>query len=215
MSISHKAYPFDQDAFSRELSAILYAALETDNVDPLRAFINANHASMTDDDREPLAAGWEPRPDEPNARRGVQVYADLALSRYLDRDDGVDWGLGRDFEALGRYFRSIPKLRQIEGALICGYLFGPRGRRLDLGMQATGLVSTVQTRQLLERLRSVEWPAVPGPDARMWKDVHYQPYSADKVVKARGQLIRLYEEAVASGRGLMFADFNDMGSERM
>lgn len=212
MSISHKAWPFDETRFQAELAPILYAALQDGDEIKLRAFIYTHRDSMTDLwDNEPLRDDWETSREEPNACLGVQCLADIALSRYHDRED--EWGLRHDFDALGAYFDSIPALRTLPGALICGYLFGPRGKRLDPGYQGTGIVSVAQAREHLHRLQTIDWPVVPDPKSPLWAGVHYRR-SAEEVLDARDRLVDLYLHVVDQNLGILFADFNDCGVGR-
>ena len=212
MSISHKAYLFDFAGFRAELEDILYDALTRDDVAPLREFINRNRSAIRDPytGAVPLRAEWEgERASNPNVGRDVQWYAHRALLKYYDVTD--DWGLDYGFDALSAYFESVPALAKHTGALICGFLFGPKGRRLDPGLMGTGLVPPAEVRRLLKLLERKRWPKVPEPDSPVFADCHYEPDSADEVRENRDRLVALYRQASAENKGILFEDFNDCG----
>jgi hypothetical protein len=148
MSILHKAYLFDFAGFRAELEDVLHDALERDDIEPLREFILRNRTALRDPytGKVPLRQDWEgERASNPNVKRDVQWYAHRALLKYHDVTD--DWGLDRGFEALSAYFESIPALAKHAGALICGFVFGPKGHRLDPGLMGTGLVPPEEARR--------------------------------------------------------------------
>jgi hypothetical protein len=235
MSISHKAYLFDVKRFEEELAKILYRALETDDAEPLRQFILRNRRSLRSLwTAQPLneetdgtflleylggsidAATGEFREDPAlNANRPLRVQrcADLALTKHYDLlDDG--WGLDYGFDALGYYFESVPRLRPQTGALIGGYLFGPRGKRLDPGFMGTGLVSVEQVKKLLALLEE-PLPAIPPPDSDVFYGCGPPPDSAEEVEQSLNTLRNLYRQALKEGVGILFTDFNDCGVGRM
>ncbi len=88
MSMSHKAYPLNHDAFKTELAPILYRALETGGDDELAAFIDANQPNLT--------LPWEAAALPDNWRSVLErgdphELGDLALTKYYDA--GEDHGL--------------------------------------------------------------------------------------------------------------------------
>lgn len=88
MSMVHKAYAFDWDAFDAALRPVLVRALETDDPSGLAAFIEANRTALTDvRTMKPLAPGWRAAADLGD----VQALGALALTRYYDplADDGL------------------------------------------------------------------------------------------------------------------------------
>ena len=211
MSISHKAYLFRSDDFESELLDILYDALSRDDVEPLRAFIQEHRSTLTDLwTAEPLSEDWEARYlNDPNRKRDVQTYANVALTRYFDLTD--DRGLDRGFDALGAYLHSVPEWDEDAETLICGYLFGPEGRRLDPGRMGTGILPAADLADLAERLQATDWPEIPEPDSQVYEDCGYPPDSVEEVIQARDQLIDLYVEARELGWGILLEDFNDRG----
>jgi hypothetical protein len=215
MSICHKAYLFRFDEFEAELSDILYDALGSGDVEPLRAFIHQHRAALTDLwTAEPLPESWEDRfLNDPNRKGDVQAYADVALTKYYNLTE--DWGLIYQFDALGAYLKSVPEWEDDGDTLICGYLFGPGGKRLDPGRMGTGIVPTAEAADLAERLRQTDWPAIPEPGSPVYEDCGYQPESVEEVRQARDQLVALYLEAEKSGCGVLLADFNDRGVSRL
>jgi hypothetical protein len=206
MSIDHKAYLFRHDEFQAELAVPLRRALQTGKVHALRDFINRHRASLTDLGMgAPLAEDWEEAAAEPD----VQHYADLALTRYYDLTDSQ--GLSYGFDALSAYLHTVPRLARYADDLICGRLFGPRGKRLDPGRMGTGLLSPAQAGRFARLLAGTKWPAIPGPEAEIYADCHYQPESPEDVQKSLDQLLELYGRAAKARVGILFADFNDCG----
>lgn len=211
MSIDHKAYLFRHDEFQRELAPLLYGSLKAGDVGPLRDFVNAHQESLTDPaTEESLADDWEQLlADHPD----VQWYADLALTRYYDLTDNL--GLSRGFDALGSFFRSLPELGPNSDRLFCGWLFGPKGKRLDPGRMGTGLVATGAAAQIADLLARLAWPVIPGPESEIYSTCHYRPHSAAEVQRSLTELRQLYHRATAAGLGILFSDFNDSGVWRL
>ncbi len=215
MSIDHKAYLFRFGDFEAELADVLYEALASDSVRGLREFINEYHGEMIDPEtEEPYGSDWEQAfiagltPSE-----AVQVYGDIALTKYYDLTDirGLSYG----FDALGEYLRTVPHLSDVADLLICGYLFGPKGRRFDPGYMGTGMLpadEVVRLRNLLERPGR---PPIPEPTSPLYAGCYYKPDSVKDVQESFDRLLALYRSADAEGTGLLFADFNDRGVRRV
>lgn len=211
MSISHKAYLFDYARFDAELAVSLYTALEADSVTDLRRFINEHRMSLIDFGTEqPPGPDWESSID-PAYR--VQQYADLALTRYYGTGD--DRGLGHRFDALGAYLDTVTAWGKNPGALICGWLFGPPGRRLDPGSMGTGLVCEAEIGDVLRRMDAITWPPVPPPGDATYADCYYGPSSSEEVAESLAALTQLYRDAWRANRGLLLTDYNDMGVDRL
>ncbi len=207
MSIDHKAYLFRHDAFQREFADLLNHSLQTADVDPLREFINRHRESLTDRATEgPLGENWE---EDCGEEPDVQVYADLALTKYYNLTDEL--GLSYGFDALAAYLATVPQLAPVADCLICGYLFGPQGRRLDTGSMGTGLLSADEVAKFAELLTTVEWPAVPGPDSLIYADCYYKPGSVQDVESSRDRLTDIYRRAAEAKMGLLLVDYNDRG----
>jgi hypothetical protein len=206
MSIDHKAYRFRHNEFQRELAEVLYRALDTEDPGPLGAFIRRFRESLTDPATEaPLSVDWE---QEYGPDRDVQQYADLALTRYYDLNENL--GLSYGFDALEAYLRSTA-LAQHAARLICGTLFGPKGRRLDPGRMGTGLLCPEEVASLARLLAGTSWPDVPEPGSEVDSECHYQPESAEEVQDSLEQLKELYRRAAESNAGLLLVDYDDRG----
>jgi hypothetical protein len=93
MSMSHKAYAFDWNAFDRdELSMILPRSLESDDVLPLIRYIDIHLGELKDPyEGEPLDETWQ----EMLGTKDVHEYADFALTRFYDPD--TDLGIGEEW----------------------------------------------------------------------------------------------------------------------
>jgi hypothetical protein len=198
MSIDHRAYLFRYHEFRRELADLLYHALETSEISPLREFISRNSPSLRREDVGELPA------EEPN----VQRYADLALTKYYDP---VNEGLSYGFDAVHAYLGTVPALDGQVDRLICGNLFGPKGKRLDPGYMGTGLLSPNEVQRLETLLSNAEYPSIPDPGSRIYADCLYQPESVAEVQESLETLKTLYGRAARSNSGLLLVDFNDRG----
>jgi hypothetical protein len=96
MSMEHKAFVFDDDAFRAELRDVLIGALRTETVAPLRDFIEKHRAELTDPyEGAPLDDDWESQiaPKDPHQ------YGDFALTKYYDAANDI--GLGPQWQELG------------------------------------------------------------------------------------------------------------------
>jgi hypothetical protein len=82
MSISHKAFAFDWNAFeSDELYMLLFRALESDEVSSLIDYIDNHRAELKDPyEGEPLEPSWQ----ELLENQDVHEYGDFALTRFYD-----------------------------------------------------------------------------------------------------------------------------------
>lgn len=206
MSIDHKAWLFDHDAFEAELAGTLEAALKSGSTRALKQFVQKHRAALTDiETEEPLEAGWEDRVDATD----VQALADLALTKYYDLAENL--GLGPGFDALGAYLKTVPRVGPKADVLLCGRLFGPRGKRLDSGCMGTGLVPTQEAARLFQLLDATDWPPIPDPDADLYAECYYPPEDEEEVQESLDVLVEIYRRASAEGKGILFTDFNDQG----
>lgn len=209
MSIDHKAYLFEHSGFRRELASILHEGLERDDVLSLRMFIQRHLAELTDfETEEPPDEDWE-KICQDEGRPNVQWYADLALTKYYDFTDNL--GLHYRFDALHAYLSGVPDLCAYADELICGHLFGPKGRRFDPGGMGTGLLSEEDVKRLHELLEGTNWPPIPDPQSQVWAACYHKPESADEIATSLDRLRDLYREAAETNRGVLLADFNDRG----
>jgi hypothetical protein len=210
MSITHKAYLFNHRAFAVGLAGILYESLQRDDVHSLRTFIQRHLAELTEFGTEkPPDENWEKARQDEGGRPIVQWYADLALTKYYDFTDNL--GLDYGFDALHAYLRMVPELRAYADELICGHLFGLKGRRFDPGGMGTGLLSEEDVKRLHELLEGTNWPPILDPQSTMWADCLYKPESAEDVGESLARLLDLYRVAAETNTGLLLVDFNDRG----
>jgi hypothetical protein len=133
----------------------------------------------------------------------------VALTDYYDPNENL--GLGYGFDALGSYLRTVPRLGEYADALICGYLFGPKGCRLDPWKMGMGLVNWEQVRCFCDLLKEADWPEVPGPESELYAGCYYRPSSTSDVRHSRDCLVKLYRQAHEGFMGLLLVDFNDRG----
>ena len=204
MSISHKAWLFDYNAFADELAGTLDLALVSGSGEVLERFIARNLASLANPEtEEALEPDWRDGVDLDD----VQALADIALTRYYDLTD--EQGFGGTFDALYVYLRSVPTLGECAELLIGGELVGPAGNRLDPGLMGTGMLSAPFVAEFHKLLERTEWP--PIPDAEFYAACDHPPGSVEEVQAALDQLLELFRRAREAQRGLLFTDFSEGG----
>ncbi len=141
MSMCHKAYALDYEAFAAELAPVLYRALETGHHDELAALIDANQSRLTLPwDGDPIPADWRSVLEQGHDHE----LGDLALTKYYDpaEDHGVQEHWLSIDEALPEMLR----------ASLLGAPFGPKGNLFDPGRMGSYFQSAAmaaQSRQLL------------------------------------------------------------------
>jgi hypothetical protein len=92
MSMEHKAFIFDYEAFMSELKDILEIALYRNEVEGLECFINSNIHYLTDPyEGEPLSDNWH----ETIESRDPHQYGDFALTKFYN--PAKDIGIGYDW----------------------------------------------------------------------------------------------------------------------
>ena len=139
MSMEHKAFVFDHDAFDRELRPTLERALSSHDISGLVAFINANSGQLFDPyEGEPLGEGWEVMIETPDAHQ----YGDFALTKYYDPT--VDIGLGVLWERVQELISNDPTL--VESPIL-GTVVGPGDAPFDPGKMGAYFQSAEQVRR--------------------------------------------------------------------
>ena len=141
MSMCHKAYALDHEAFAAELAPILYRALETEHRDELAALIDANHRRLKCPwDGTPLPADWRSFLERGDAHE----LGDLALTRYYDA--AKDHGLQEHYLAVEE---ALPlPLR----ASLLGAPFGPTQNLFDPGQMGSYFQTAATAAESRERL---------------------------------------------------------------
>jgi hypothetical protein len=142
MSMDHKAFVFDDDAFRSELRGLLERALQHGDIAPLRAFIETHRGELSDPyEGAPLDRDWESQVEIKDAHQ----YGDFALTKYYEPADDV--GLGADWQALG------------EGLCSHGFsehaLLGTPLASFDPGKQGSYFQSPATVRENLRRVEEL------------------------------------------------------------
>jgi hypothetical protein len=139
MSMIHRAFVFDDDAFRSELAGMLGEALLSGDLTQLRAFIEQHHRKLTDPyEGEPLDASWESQIESKDAHQ----YGDFAITKYLDSAE--DLGLGADWQAMGEFLEAHGLPESI--------LLGAPFEGFDPGKQGSYFQSPQMVRDNLRRL---------------------------------------------------------------
>jgi hypothetical protein len=152
MSMDHKAYPLEYEAFERELAPILERAVQSGDIDELRTFVERNFAQLKDPyEGQPLGPDWlnlvEPNvPDRPDLR--VQLWGDLALTKYYDPSH--DLGLSTDWEEAEQRLQAAG----VEPVpIVLGRYLGTAEHHFDPGRQGAYFQSPSEVRRGLDVLR--------------------------------------------------------------
>jgi hypothetical protein len=121
MSMTHKAFVFDYEAFESELKEILEAALDLNEIEGLENFITLNINSLTDPyEGECLSENW----DVMLEYRDPHEYGDFALTKFYNPIEDI--GLGYDWI-------EIQDLLSGEYISILGNLIGKDNNYFDPG----------------------------------------------------------------------------------
>src|SRR5262245_62121374 len=122
MSMSHKAFGFDWNAFDRDLAVILLAALDSEDGTELAEFIDQEREQLTDPyNGYPLPEDWRSVLEAGD----LQELADFALTRcYRVREDH---GIGSGWLGVSE------TLSAAQSAALLGAPFGIGDRMFDPG----------------------------------------------------------------------------------
>ena len=144
--MDHKAFIFDFASFDDELRAILERALETQSVEELSRFIDANLESLTDPyEGERLDESWKEMIEVADPHQ----YGDFALTKYYDprEDNGLSHGWEDVREKLIRHIgNAVPLL---------GSTVGPVSNVFDPGKMGSYFQSAAQVATSLDAVRQL------------------------------------------------------------
>ncbi len=155
MSLDHKAYLLDYEAFESELAPILADALETGEMEELRAFVESNLSELKDpSEGEPLGSNWQElvKPPDPERRDlELQLWGDLALTKYYD--PAQDDGLSTEWEDLEGELKEagVDATR-----VLLGRQLQVDGRVFDPGLQGAYFLSSGDVQSALEMLSQAD-----------------------------------------------------------
>jgi len=149
MSMEHKAFVFDYEAYSRELRPVLLRSLEGD-ARPLDDFIDRHWPVLAHPfTAVPLNARWR------EELRDSDIKGAAALTKYYDTEANV--GLGDDWP---RVCDLLDRLLPSGGSITLGEPIEHNGKAFDPGRQGTYVQSPALVKANLDRLQSV--PTQPG-----------------------------------------------------
>lgn len=148
MSMEHKAYIFDFDAFSKELKPIIEAGLQSGKVGQIRAFILSNKSSLCDPyEGEPLEDDWEDMIED----KDIHQYGDFAITKYYSPTE--DEGIGYDWEELQDV---ISAKSDIKYSPILGVPLGLEHELFDPGKMGSYFQNNAQVKDSLSVIRGIE-----------------------------------------------------------
>jgi hypothetical protein len=175
MAMEHRAFIFDFESFTEELSRILETALETGEVDALIDFIQVNLDSLKDPyEGEPLDSSWQTMMEYKDAHQ----YGDFALTKFYDPQSNI--GLGYEWEAIQNLLNS-----QLNGGgnMVLGRAFGPTNNYFDPGKIGSYFQTPDQVEDNLQKLNEL---------------VKQKPQMSSQL----SQLMKMLNTAAKAGKGL-------------
>jgi hypothetical protein len=147
MSMSHKAFIFDWDAFQRELAPLLEASLGDGDSTRLIEFGERYRHSLCDPyEGDPLGGEWAGRLGVGD----VHEVADFVLTRYYDPT--ADGGLGEAWLGLEEHLDAEQRMA------ILGKPFGPARAAFDPGRMGSYFQDRETARRSLEVLQHLKGP---------------------------------------------------------
>jgi hypothetical protein len=151
MSMDHKAYQLDYEPFVSELAPLLARALQTGNVDELKAFVERNFSQLKHPaEGDPLGPDWRALVESGEPNLEVQRWADLALTKYYD--PSADEGLNAEWEDLDDELQAAG----IDASrVVLGRTLGADGNVFDPGRQGAYFQSPEDVRDALQLLEGV------------------------------------------------------------
>ena len=147
MSMDHKAYIFDFEGFAAGLRPLLEKSLESNDVAPLVAFVDAQIEHVTLPwEATPLSRAWK----EDLEQGDVQEVGDIALTKYYGADD--DCGLHEHWKDV---HERLPADAQ---RALLGEPLGRSGALFDPGKMGSYFQSPGAARQSSLILNDLAWP---------------------------------------------------------
>lgn len=145
MPMQHKAFSFDNDLFTDDLSPVLYSALDTGSVTELIRYIESNLAQLRDPyEGQALDAHWQ----ELLQTRDPHQFGDFALTKFYSPTEDV--GVGVDWEVVDINVRKATNGR----STLLGRSFGPVGKLFDPGKYGSYFQSHNDVADALALLRT-------------------------------------------------------------
>lgn len=145
--MEHKAFIFDHQAFTTQLSKSLANALLTEQSEGLVAFINENLASLKDPyEGLPLDSEWETLLEF----KDVHQYGDFALTKFYDPSDDI--GLGLNWQNIENILESD---NDENLSILLGKPFGPPNNYFDPGKMGSYFQNEDEVYLNLKRVENI------------------------------------------------------------
>jgi len=175
MSMEHKAFVLDYEAFKSQLGSLLESALMTGINDKLAQFIGTNITWLKDPyEGEPLDESWEDIIEV----KDTHSYGDFALTKFYN--PASDIGLGDDWEEIQDLLNDVSS---DFGTAILGRPFGPERNYFDPGKMGSYFQTSGEVQQNLSLL----------------KDLGQRK---PEVSPALNKAIEMFQQAAEAGKGL-------------
>jgi hypothetical protein len=143
MSMEHKAFIFDYEAFESELKEILEAALDLNNIEGLENFIKLNMNYLTDPyEGEQLSENW----NEMLEYRDPHEYGDFALTKFYNPTEDI--GLNYEWIEIGDVLSS----ESGESISIFGNSIGKNNNYFDPGKMGSYFQSSRMVKENKKRI---------------------------------------------------------------
>jgi hypothetical protein len=147
MSMEHKAFVLDYEAFKWQVGNLLESALMTGINDKLVQFIWTNITRLKDPyEGEPLDESWEDLIEVKDAHS----YGDFALTKFYH--PAIDIGLGDDWEEIQDLLKGVSSEL---GTAILGRPFGPERNYFDPGKMGSYFQTSGEVQESLSLLNDL------------------------------------------------------------
>jgi hypothetical protein len=147
MSMEHKAFVLDYEAFKSQLGDLLESALMTGINDELVQFIRTNITLLKDPyEGEPLDESW----DDLIQVKDAHSYGDFALTKFYHPANDI--GLGDDWEEIQDLLNNFSSEL---GKAILGRPFGPERNYFDPGKMGSYFQTSGEVQQNLSLLKDL------------------------------------------------------------
>jgi len=147
MSMWHKAYIFDWQAFERDpLYGLLLTALKTDDPADIARYIDIHRGEIKDPyEGESLGLDWQNMLEN----RDVNEYGDFALTRFYDpaKDRGI----------AGSWLGIDARLKGADRMALLGFVLGEPARAFDPGRQGSYFQTPDQVLDSLQRVERLSF----------------------------------------------------------
>jgi hypothetical protein len=152
MSMEHKAFVFDYEAFIAQFSDLLENSLYSERIEDIVNFIQENLSYLKDPyEGEPLDYNWENQVQE---IKDVHIYADFALTKFYNPDKNI--GLVYNWQNIeNTLIDELDELLVEPREIILGKPFGSTNNWFDPGRMGSYFQSPEHVKHNMQILQNL------------------------------------------------------------